>query len=105
MTTIVSEHNRQLQEEELAHWHGEKPTKYFAYIKSEVSPVNSHFTRHTCTTWLGGTLGKVYAGEAYRNNFGDTRRAITVYGNNGIRYHGTWYSDYDYCRITAYKNQ
>lgn len=63
------------------YWHADKPEKYFLYINEAMK---------TATTWTG--------------DMGDKRIAITVYGNNGVNYYGTFYkSAGDYARVKAMK--
>ena len=52
------------------------------------------------TTWVGDKLGDLTLGDSYRDNFGGTRRAVTVKAINGAVYVGTYYqSAGDYARI------
>ena len=98
----VSNIRRSVREVQL--WKSEKPQRYLAYV-SQVEHMGAHFTRGKLTTWMGDTLGVVQFRNEWTDNFGGKRVSIVVVGNNGVRYHGTYYkSSGDYCRITAYKD-
>jgi hypothetical protein len=86
---------------ELWDWKHNPPERYFVYIK-DFCPQNTGLA----TTWIGQELGRVSFGRGYRDNFGGLRVPITVYGNNGVKYYGTYYkSSGDYARIKRSKNQ
>jgi hypothetical protein len=73
------------------------PDKYFLYINEK---------NHTATTWTGETLGRVFLGREYRDNFGGRRVPITVRGINGLTYHGTYFkSSGDYARVRVKKGE
>jgi hypothetical protein len=81
---------------EFYRWIHYKPKEYYLYID---------FEKRIATTWTGQILGKVFSGSAYRSNFGDIRRNIDIIGNNGIKYHGTYYQSVgDWATVRAYKN-
>jgi hypothetical protein len=100
-------HNQKTSEQEVEEWKANPPDKYFLYIKEVPIVVDGVRLAHsigTATTWMGDLLGRVYFGREYRSNFGDKRVPVTVYGNNGARYHGTYYkSAGDYARVRRYK--
>jgi hypothetical protein len=52
--------------------------------------------------YIGGT---VYMGQAYRSNMGDARAQVTIYGCNGVTYHGTYYYSRGLAQIKAAKGQ
>lgn len=83
---------------EVERWYKDRPKEYYAYV-------GEHNGWRVLTTWTDIVLGAVYAGPVYSDNFGGLRRSIRVRGKNGVIYYGTWYCEYDYCRIKAYKNQ
>lgn len=79
---------------EVYEWTVNPPDRYFLYVNR---------TREA-TTWTGDKLGTVSFGSEYRDNFGGKRVPITVYGTNGVKYHGTYYtSSGDYARIKRAK--
>lgn len=88
--------NDELSQAELQMFHDKKPKHYFAYIKE---------SSRVLQTYVGDVLGDVKTLYHYRSVFGDRRCNIRVKAANGLYYYGTWFTDYDYCRIHAYKNQ
>lgn len=87
--------NEERSNVEFYYWQHDKPEKYFLYINEE---------KKQATTWTGQVLGTVVFGKESKSNMGDKRQAITLYGNNGCRYYGTYYkSAGDYARVTKYK--
>lgn len=94
---------------ELWDWQHDKPEKYFVYIRETENPPDGFPYEKPvweAITWIGQKLGNVRYGQEYRDNFGGVRQSITVYGNNGVRYYGTYYkSSGDYAQIKRIKNQ
>lgn len=89
--------NEERSNVEFYYWQHTKPSSYFLYINEE---------KKLATTWTGQELGKVSFGKEYKSIFRDTRQSITVYGNNGLIYHGTYYkSAGDYARIKQFKGK
>lgn len=104
---------------ELYEWLANPPEKYFLYIKPRVPLSAAHgdpryrgdyprgdFVENAATTWTGTPLGNVRFGQPYRDSFGGRRVLITVYGNNGMHYAGTYYASADdYARIKMLKRK
>lgn len=91
---------------ELYEWKNNPPEKYFLYVKETNLDNGLRLNRADIHTWIGQSLGYAYLGPTYRDNFGGKRVSITVYGNNGVKYYGTYYkSSGDYARIKRIKNQ
>lgn len=97
---------------EVWEWKHNPPEKYFLYItETKNNPVGFPYEKPLwiATTWTGQKLGNVrYGAEFHCWGFGrrSTRQSITVYGNNGVRYYGTYYkSSGNYARIKRMKNQ
>ena len=88
--------NEELSQAEIQFFHDNKPEHYFAYVLE---------TSKLLQTWAGDVLGDVKTLYHYTSNFGDSRCNIRVKAVNGLYYYGTWYTDYDYCRIHKYSNQ
>ena len=88
--------NEELSQAEIQFFHDSKPEHYFAYVLE---------TSKLLQTWAGDVLGDVKTLYHYTSNFGDNRCNIRVKAVNGLYYYGTWYTDYDYCRIHKYSNQ
>lgn len=88
--------NDELSQAELQMLHDEKPKHYFAYIKESSKILQ---------TRMGDVLGEVRLLYHYRSTFGDGRCNIRAKAVNGLYYYGVWFTDHDYCRIHAYKNQ
>lgn len=92
--TVTNELRSKIEVWEFVH---DIPEKYFLYIDEE---------NWTATTWVGGTLGTVTFGSAFKSNFGDTRQHITVLAINGKAYYGTYYkSSGNYARIKIAKTK
>lgn len=109
----VDKENKERSLQECKNWMEKKPSSYFLYIKdfrsmgSKVVPeCGEGKVSGIAITWMGDVLGSVGFGREYRDNFGGTRTSINVYGTNGVKYHGTYYSSNgNYARIKAFKNQ
>lgn len=85
---------------ELYEWLANPPDKYFLYITHKPTFGFGSFVSDAATTWTGTPLGNVRFGREWRDNFGGTRQAVTVYGNNGVHYVGTYFkSAGDYARV------
>lgn len=85
--------NDEITQIEVFEWHLFKPEVYFLYIDEKDK---------FATTWTGVYLGKVLGNLSARKD----RIGITVFGSNGVIYHGMYYkSSGDYARIYAYKDQ
>jgi hypothetical protein len=94
---IVQVTNDQKGELERFETFRDMPSKLFVYVK--IYGANDV----TATVWTGQPLGHGKASTAYRSNFGDRRRSITI-TINGQKYHGTAYVDAgDYARLTKSK--
>lgn len=90
--------NKETSNLEVYEWLKLPPQKKFVYINLKSKP-------YTAITWTGQILGEARMGLKYQSNFRDVRMSIDVLGNNGIKYHGTFFcSAGDYARIKAYKN-
>jgi len=82
---------------ELYEWVHYPPNKYFIYINEK---------DRKATTWNGEKLGDIGLSYPYKDNFGGTRINISVYGNNGVVYYGTYYKSAGfYAIIKAHKGQ
>jgi len=98
---------------ELWEWKHDPPEKYFLYIReNDKRPEGFPYEPPLweAITFAGQKLGNVrYATEYKCPAFGgwpSVRQSITVYGNNGVKYYGTYYkSSGDYARIKMMKNQ
>lgn len=67
------------------------PDRYFLYIREE--------TREA-VNFTGVRLGTVSFGREWRDNFGGTRRAVSIRSVNGVLYHGTYFkSSGDFARV------
>lgn len=101
---------------EVYEWMKTPPDRYFVYVSltdKEPAPRTEHTQGRTihnvrndsgrkgnATTWTGDVLGSVQCGREWRDSFGGTRVPITVFGNNGRTYTGTYYkSSGSYARI------
>lgn len=83
--------NDELAQVELYDFIHDVPDKYFLYVSEKTNLA-------TCFTGL--ELGKVSFGREWRDNFGGTRRAVTIKAVNGRRYVGTFFkSSGDFARI------
>jgi hypothetical protein len=101
MTT--DEKNKETSRKEVEGWKANPPDKYFLYIQDTGGKGPWHLEGQA-TTWTGDILGTVRFGREYRSNFGDKRVPVVVFGNNGVKYHGTYYkSAGDYARIRRHK--
>ncbi|MFA5431131.1 MAG: hypothetical protein WC329_08235 [Candidatus Omnitrophota bacterium] len=82
---------------EVWEWKHDPPDKYFLYVSEE---------KQDAHTWIGQSLGLCRFGREWRDNFGGTRRSVTVYGNNGVKYFGIYFkSSGDYAVIRKAKRQ
>lgn len=90
--------NDERAQAELYDWHTDKPAQYFCYINVD---------KRIATVWTGAELGKIVRmGAEFRDSFGGVRVPVTIQGNNGVEYYGTYYkSSGDYCRLKAYKKR
>jgi hypothetical protein len=93
---------------ELYEWLENPPDKYFLYISQKTGgcPRFGDFIVDGAQTWTGTPLGNVRFGREYRDSFGGARIPVTVYGNNGVHYAGTYYrSAGSYARIRKLKRK
>jgi hypothetical protein len=82
---------------ELWEWKHNPPDKYYLYVSEE---------KQDAHTWTGQSLGTCRFGREWRDNFGGKRRSVTVFGNNGVKYFGTYFkSSGDYAMIKRAKRQ
>jgi hypothetical protein len=96
---------------ELYEWLSNPPDRYFLYIDAEKYKIATgqagmflgsydRLAKDGATNWTGLALGNVRFGRQWRDNFGGVRVPVTVYGNNGVHYIGTYFkSSGDYARI------
>jgi len=71
------------------------PDRYFLYVNE---------AQRIATTWTGDKLGALFLGASWRDNFGGTRRSVTLHAINGRTYHGTYFkSSGDYARVKLAK--
>lgn len=80
------------------------PDRYFLYVREAKEPGGMH----VATTWVGDVLGRVVFGREYKSpslgHSPSARVPITVYGVNGVKYHGTYFkSSGDYARVRRSK--
>lgn len=86
---------------ELYYWKTCPPDRYFIYVTAPEKVGSMTLASTVVTTWMGQVMGRAFLGQSYRSNMGDKRRSITVYGNNGREYYGTYFEGAgDYARIT-----
>lgn len=93
---------------EMYEWLENPPDKYFLYISQKTGgcPRFGDFIEGGAQTWTGTPLGNVRFGREYRDSFGGARIPVTIYGNNGVHYSGTYYrSAGSYARVRKLKRK
>ena len=98
---------------ELWDWKHNPPEKYFLYITETKEPPKGfpyEKPLRIATNFMGEKLGNVRYGQEYKcpafGGWPSIRQSIAVYGNNGVKYYGTYYkSSGNYARIKRAKHQ